>query len=75
MTVEEAKQDIERIYPRKLYLTKQEVAQLRGIDFQTVDRERKTGIGVTPTVDGKGKYKYSIHDMATWMVDQRVKTA
>jgi predicted site-specific integrase-resolvase len=75
MTFEEAKKEIERIYPRKLYLSNKEVAQLRGIDYQTIDRERKAGIGITPTDDGKGKYKFSTYDMADWMVSHRIKTA
>ncbi len=75
MTLEEAKKDIERIYPKKLYLSNKEVAQLRGLEYQTIDRERKAGIGITPTMDGKGKYKFSILDMAKWMVEHRVHTA
>ena len=75
MTAEEAKKDIERIFPRKLYLSNKEVAQLRGIDYQTIDRERKSGIGITPTEDDKGKFKFSISDVAKWMVEHRVKTA
>jgi len=75
MTLEEAKQEITRIFPRKLYLTNKEVAQLRGVDYQTIDRERKAGIGITPTHDGKGKYKFAIHDVAVWMVSHRVHTA
>jgi len=75
MTFEEAKKEIERIFPRKLYLSNKEVAQLRGVDYQTIDRERKAGTGITPTEDDKGKFKFSIYDVAKWMVEHRVHTA
>ncbi len=65
-------EDISRIYPGKILLTKTELAKIRNVSESTLNRELRDGRGVTYKKEG-GRILYSVRDIAIWLT-RTVKT-
>lgn len=65
-------EDIWELFPNKLLLSKSQLAQLRGVDESTLNREKKKGKGVPFKKDGI-PVLYAVRDIAEWLA-KTIKT-
>jgi len=65
-------EDILKIYPGRILLTKAELARIRNVSESTLNRELRDGRGVTYKKEG-GRVLYAIRDIAKWLT-RTVKT-
>lgn len=68
MTYNEALEVIKTIYPKKVFLSKKEVAELTSRSQSALDRDIKAGVGI-PYKKTRGKVLYPVIDVARWMSD------
>lgn len=59
-------EDIWELFPNKLLLSKSQLAQLRGVDESTLNREKKKGKGVPFKKEGT-TVLYSVRAIAEWL--------
>ncbi len=71
--VEKHIMDIATIFPGKLMLTKEELAQLRNTSVATLNRELKEGTGV-PHKSSRGRIMYPVRKVAEWLASDIVLT-
>ena len=75
LSVNELREEINRIFPKAIEFTPRNIAQLLGISVVTINRHRTHGTGIKSSLDEKGKPIYKINDLLEWMLEHRIKTA
>lgn len=75
LSINELKEEINRIFPKTIEFTAKNIAQLLGVSADTINRHRTKGTGIKSSLDEKGKPSYKINDVIEWMIDHRVRTA
>jgi hypothetical protein len=68
MTYIEALEEIKQIHPKKMMLSKKEVAELTNRSLSALDRDIRDGTGISYKKI-RGRILYSIIDTAKWMSD------
>jgi len=68
MTYNEALIQIQEIYPKKMMLSKKEVAYLTSRSLSSIDRDISDGTGI-PYKKIRGRVLYPVIDIARWMSD------
>jgi len=68
MTYNEALEEIKQIHPKKMMLSKKDVAELTNRSLSALDRDIREGTGVTYKKI-RGRILYPIIDVAKWMSD------
>jgi hypothetical protein len=68
MTYSEALEEIKQIHPKKMMLSKKEVAELTNRSLSALDRDIRDGTGISYKKI-RGRILYSIIDTAKWMSD------
>lgn len=68
MTYIEALEEIKQIHPKKMMLSKKEVAELTNRSLSALDRDIRDGTGISYKKI-RGRILYSIVDTARWMSD------
>jgi hypothetical protein len=68
MTYIEALKEIKQIHPKKMMLSKKEVAELTNRSLSALDRDIRDGTGISYKKI-RGRILYSIIDTAKWMSD------
>jgi len=68
MTYAEALDEIKSIHPKKMMLSKKEVAELTNRSLSALDRDIRDGTGISYKKI-RGRILYSIIDTAKWMSD------
>jgi hypothetical protein len=68
MTYVEALEEIKQIHPKKMMLSKKEVAELTNRSLSALDRDIRDGTGISYKKI-RGRILYSIIDTAKWMSD------
>ncbi len=68
-------EDIKSIYPKKLLLTKKEVATLTNRSESSLNRDIADGVGIAYKKLDRGGIRYHIRDVARFLSDNVVKTA
>lgn len=71
-TIEKIIDDISKIFPEKLLLSKAELARIRNISESTLNREKQQGRGIPYKKEG-GRILYAVRDIAKWM-SQTIQT-
>lgn len=66
MTYIEALEEIKQIHPKKMMLSKKEVAELTNRSLSALDRDIRDGTGISYKKI-RGRILYSIVDTAKWM--------
>ncbi len=64
----EALEEIKQIHPKKMMLSKKEVAELTNRSLSALDRDIRDGTGISYKKI-RGRILYSIIDTAKWMSD------
>ena len=59
-------QDINKLHPCKLLLTKKELATLRNVSVSTINREKAEGAGVVYK-ENRGQIMYPVREIAIWL--------
>ncbi len=68
MTYNEALIQIKEIHPKKMMLSKKEVADLTSRSLSSIDRDISDGTGI-PYKKIRGRVLYPVIDIAKWMSD------
>lgn len=68
MTYNEALIQIQELYPKKMMLSKKEVAYLTSRSLSSIDRDISDGTGI-PYKKIRGRVLYPVIDIARWMSD------
>lgn len=66
--IEDHINDIGKIFPGRLMLSKKELAQLRNVSESTLNREKANGSGVAYK-EQNGRIMYPVRSIAEWFAD------